>query len=263
MLFNMDITYLAVSGALTLRFSILAATMPMMDMKTVPPLWRVALAFCFSAALAPGIVAVLPEGVVDLSWQSMVLEAMSSLLIGAMLGFTINLTFTAVKYAGSVAGMQIGFAIVNAFDPMTQSQVSVISQLYYIMAVLLFFVTGAHQVMVGAMFQSCVAVPPFAGFDPSGGAWYLLKEFGNVFVLGLRIAGPIVIVLLLVSASMGVIVKTVPQINILAVGFPIKIAVGLITFGVSLIFFKDMVIGLMAGMQNQLSDLLLSFQVMS
>ena len=251
---------LAVMGALTLRFSILAATMPMLDMKSVPPLWRLAIAFSFSAALAPGITSVLPAGMVDLSWQVMALEAMRSLVIGAMLGFTINLTFTAVKYAGSVAGMQIGFAIVNAFDPMTQSQVSVISQLYYIMAVLLFFVTGAHQILVGAMFQSCVILPPFGGFEVAGGAWYILKEFGTVFELGLRIAGPIIIVLLLVSASMGVIVKTVPQINILAVGFPIKIAVGLITFGISLVFFKDLAISLMVGMQTQLNDLLVALQ---
>lgn len=260
MLFQVDITLLAIIGALSLRFSILAATMPMMDMKSIPPLWRVALAFCFSAALAPGIASVMPTGAVDLSWQGMAMEAMRSLIIGAMLGFTINLTFTAVKYAGSIAGMQIGFAIVNAFDPMTQSQVSVISQLYYIMAVLLFFVTGAHQILVGAMFQSCVMLPPFSGFEPAGGAWFILKEFRIIFELGLRISGPIVIVLLLVSASMGVIVKTVPQINILAVGFPIKIAVGLITFGVSLVFFKDMAIGLMAGMQTQLNDVLLALR---
>jgi flagellar biosynthesis protein FliR len=260
MIFEMDIPLLAIGGALALRFSVLAATMPMLDMRSVPPLWRVAIAFCFSAALAPGIAAVTPVGSVDLSWQGFALEAMRSLVIGAMLGFTINLTFTAVKYAGSVAGMQIGFAIVNAFDPMTQSQVSVISQLYYIMAVLLFFVTGAHQILVGAMFQSCVAIPPFSGFDPTGGAWYLMKEFGTIFVLGLRIAGPIIIILLLVSASMGVIVKTVPQINILAVGFPVKIAVGLITFGLSLIFFKDLVIGLMGNMEAQLNDVLVALK---
>ncbi len=257
---QLDITLLAIGGALAVRFAVLAATLPMLDMRSVPPLWRVGLAFCFSAILAPGIASVLEPGSIDLSWQSLALEAMRSLVIGAMLGFTINLTFTAVKFAGSVAGMQIGFAIVNAFDPMTQSQVSIISQLYYILAVLLFFVTGAHQVLVGAMFQSCLIIPPFSGFDPASGAWFLLKEFGTVFVLGLRIAGPIILILLLVSASMGVIVKTVPQINILAVGFPVKIAVGLLTFGISLVFFKDIVITLLEGMQGQLDSVLLALK---
>ncbi len=253
--FELDITLLAIGGALAVRFGVLAATMPMLDMRSVPPLWRVAIAITFSAALAPGIAAVIPTGAIDLSWQNLVLEVMRSLVIGALIGFTINLTFTAVKYAGSVAGMQIGFAIVNSYDPMTQSQVSIISQLYYILTVLLFFVTGAHQILVGAMFQSCVAVPPFSTLDSAAGSWYLLTEFGTVFVLGLRIAAPIIVTLLLVSASMGVVVKTVPQINVLAVGFPIKISVGLITFGVSLVYFKDLVISLMLRMNEQMGEL--------
>jgi flagellar biosynthetic protein FliR len=257
---EIDITLLAITAALTVRFGVLAATLPLLDLRSVPPLWRVALAFSFAAALAPGIVKSLPDTTVSLAWPALVMEALRSLVVGALLGFTINLVFTAVRYAGSIAGMQIGFAIVNSFDPMSNSQISVISQLYYLLAVLLFFVTGAHQILVAAMFQSCLAVPPFASGDLVGGAWYLLQEFGTIFALGLKIAAPIVIVLLLVSASMGVILKTVPQLNVLVVGFPIKIGVGLITLGLSLVFFKQMTTTIMAGMQGQLAEMLLAMK---
>lgn len=258
--FELDITLWAVTAALTVRFAVLAATLPLLDMRSLPPLWRVGLAVSFAAALAPGIAGQLPAGVVDLSWQGLVVEAVRSLVVGALLGFTVNLVFTAVRFAGSIAGMQIGFAIVNAYDPMSMSQVSIISQLYYLLTVLLFFVTGAHQVLVAAMFQSCIAVPPFSGVDPGPGAWHLLREFSSVFTLGLRIAGPVVIVLLLVSATMGIIVKTVPQINVLVVGFPIKIAVGLITFGLSLVYFKEVAVGMLGGMEGQLARTLLAMQ---
>jgi len=67
-------------------------------------------------------------------------------------------------------------------------------------------------------------------------------------------------VLLLVSASMGIVVKTVPQINVLVVGFPIKISVGLITLGLSLVFFRQILITLMGGMDDQLSQLLLAMK---
>ena len=87
-----------------------------------------------------------------------------------------------------------------------------------------------------------------------------MKEFGTVFVLGLKIAAPVVIVLLLVSASMGVIVKTVPQLNVLVVGFPIKIGVVLITVGLSLVFFRQVTTTLMAGMQNTLAEMLLAMR---
>jgi flagellar biosynthetic protein FliR len=229
-------------------------------MRSVPPLWRIALAFSFAAALAPGIAKSLPAPAVTLSWPVLVMEAVRSLVVGALLGFTINLVFTAVRYAGSIVGMQIGFAIVNSYDPMSNSQVSVISQLYYLLAVLLFFTTGAHQILVAAMFQSCIAVPPFASGDPVGGALYLLREFGTVFSLGLKIAAPVVIVLLLVSASMGVIVKTVPQLNVLVVGFPIKIGVGLITVGLSLVYFRQVTTVVMSGMQFRLSELLMAMK---
>jgi flagellar biosynthetic protein FliR len=258
--FELDITLMAVTAALAVRFGVLAATLPLLDMRSVPPLWRVALAFSFAAALAPGIAKSLPAPAVTLSWPVLVMEAVRSLVVGALLGFTINLVFTAVRYAGSIVGMQIGFAIVNSYDPMSNSQVSVISQLYYLLAVLLFFTTGAHQILVASMFQSCIAVPPFVSGDPLGGAWYLVREFGTVFTLGLKIAAPVVIVLLLVSASMGVIVKTVPQLNVLVVGFPIKIGVGLITVGLSLVYFRQVTTAVMSGMQYRLSELLMAMK---
>jgi flagellar biosynthetic protein FliR len=258
--FEIDITLMAITAALAVRFGVLAATLPLLDLRSVPPLWRVALAISFAAALAPGIARSLPESSVSLTWPSLVMECMRSLVVGALLGFTVNLVFTAVRYAGSIVGMQIGFAIVNSFDPLSNSQVSVISQMYYLLAVLLFFATGAHQILVAAMFQSCIAVPPFAAGDPVGGAWYLMREFSSVFVLGLKIAAPVVIVLLLVSASMGVIVRTVPQLNVLVVGFPIKIGVGLISVGLSLVFFRQVTVTAMAGMQNKLAEMLLAMQ---
>ena len=258
MSFELDITFIAVTLALAVRFSVLAATLPLISVGSVPPVWRVGMAACFAAALAPGIVASLPAGAVDLSWRPLVLEVFRSMVIGILLSFTVNLVFTAVRYAGAIAGMQIGFAIVNSFDPMSNSQVSVIAQLYYILAVLLFFVTGAHQLLVGAIFQSCQAVPPFTALDPAGGAWFLMKEFGTIFSLGWKMAAPVVRVLLLVSASMGVVVKTVPQINVLVVGFPIKIAVGLITLGLSLVFFKEVVLVMLGNLDGQLDKVLLA-----
>lgn len=256
MSFGLDVTLLAVTAALAVRFSVLAATLPLLDLRSVPALWRFGLAGCFAATLAPAVAAGIEPGLVDLSWRLLVVEAVRSLVVGALMGLTMNLVFTAVRYAGEVAGMQIGFAIVNAFDPMSNSQISIISQFYYLLAVLLFFTTGAHHTLVGAMHQSCLAVPPFGTLNAAGGAWELLREFSGVFTAGLRIAAPVALVLLLVSASMGVVVKTVPQINVLVVGFPIKIAVGLVTLGLSLVFFKDATMGLLDGLDDQLSRVL-------
>ncbi len=260
MSFEIDLTLLAVAAALTLRFAVLAATLPMLDVRAVPACWRRGLAITLGAALAPAVAPSVPAGAFTLAWQPLITEAFRSLVIGMMLGFTVNLVFVAVRFAGDVAGMQIGFSIVNAFDPMSNSQISVISQFYHLRAVLLFFTTGAHLVLVSAMFQSCLALPPFTGGELTGGAWHLLREFGGVFATGLRIAAPVIIVLLLISAAMGVVVKTVPQLNVLVVGFPVKIGVGLIVLGGSLVFFRQVVTGLFTGMPDQLARTLAAMQ---
>lgn len=260
MIFELDITLMAVTFALGIRFAVLAATLPMLEMRSVPALWRLALAGILAAALAPAVAATLPPGSITLAWRPFVTEAVRSLVIGMMLGFTLNLVFVAVRFAGDVAGMQIGFSIVNAFDPMTNSQISVISQFYHLLAVLLFFATGAHHVLVSAMFQSCLALPPFGESQLTGGAWHLLRQFSTVFASGLRIAAPVIVVLLLISAAMGVVVKTVPQLNVLVVGFPIKIGVGLITLGASLVYFRQVVTGMFADMPDQLARTLAAMQ---
>jgi flagellar biosynthetic protein FliR len=255
---SIDIGYLAVVAALTLRFAIVVATLPLLDTFAVPVVWRLALAGTLAGALAPGVRAALPAGALDLSWASVLGEAARSLLIGALLAFTLNLVFTAVRYAGQVAGMQIGFAIVNTFDPQSGAQVSVISQFYYLVAVLLFFAVDAHHVLIGALYRTGSDLPLFAPLEAAPGAWTIVREYGEIFVLGLRIAAPVVIVLLLVSATMGVVVKTVPQLNVLVVGFPVKIAVGIAVLGLSLVFYREVVVELLVGLERRLGALILA-----
>lgn len=257
---EIDLSVLAIGLAVAVRFGVLTATLPFLDTRSVPPLWRVALAGCLAASLTPAVAAKVGPGGFALSWQMIALETLRSAAVGLLLGFAVNMVFAAVKMAGELAGMQVGFAIVNAFDPMTNSQVSILSQFYYLLAVLIFFATGGHYVLVEAMFQSCLAVPPFGGLDPTAGAWLLLGEFGEVFSLGLRIAAPVVLVLLMVSAAMGVIVKTVPQMNILAVGFPVQIAAGLLVLGLSLVFFRTILTDVLAGLPERLGGVLLAMQ---
>ncbi len=256
--FQIDMNLLAIAVALIVRFSVLTATLPLLDMRAVPPLWRLALAVCLGIVLAPGVASQIPPVNIAWTWPVLVVEVLRSLVVGAMLGFTVNLMFAAVKMAGSIAGMQIGFSIVNAFDPMTNSQISILSRIYHLMAVLIFFASGAHYVLIQAMFRSCVIVPPFGGLDSAAGAWFIVKDFGQVFAIGLKIAAPVVLILLMVSSAMGVIVKTVPQLNILAVGFPVKIAVGLMVFGLSMVYFRDITLSMMANLPDKLSEVLLA-----
>jgi flagellar biosynthetic protein FliR len=253
---NLDLALLAVGAALALRLAVLAALLPFMSARSVPALWRVALAVLIGAALAPAVRSQLPPTGVDLSWAAIVAETARSCLVGALLAVSISIPFEAVKFAGSLSDIQIGFSIANVIDPQSGTQMSLLSNLYYLLAVLLFFAVDGHHAMLRALVGSCTAVPLFGAIDGRAGAWLLVTEFGAFFRLGLQAAAPCVLVLLLVHIAMGVIVKTVPQINILVIGFPIQIAAGLVVLGMSMTWYRQVFFALLQGMNGQLSRLL-------
>jgi flagellar biosynthetic protein FliR len=241
MVLALDTQLVIAAAVMSLRLAVMLALVPLMDNRSVPIWWRLALAVPLGWALAPLAVPHMAALPAALSWPLLALEALNSLVVGALLTFAMNLVLTGVRFGGSVAGMQIGFAIVNAYDPQTDSQISIVAQFYYLLAVLLFFALDVHHHLVQALVMSFAAVPPFQTPDFAAASGVLLRSYSEVFLLGLRAAAPVAVVLLMVSAAMGVIVKTAPQIHVLVVGFPVKIAVGLFVLGTSLIHFRGVV----------------------
>ena len=77
--------------------------------------------------------------------------------------------------------MQIGFAIVNSFDPQSEAQVSVVAQLYYILAVLFFFAVDGHHMLITALYRSGTALPLFTPLAPGPAGWLMVQEYGQIF----------------------------------------------------------------------------------
>ncbi|MBK6898149.1 MAG: flagellar biosynthetic protein FliR [bacterium] len=257
---SLDFTWLVLTLALTLRLSLLTAMLPLLSGTTVPPLWRVAIAVVIAGAVAPAVSAQLPPGPLDLSWESLAAEGLRSLTVGALLAFTAGVPFAAVRFAGELVGVQIGFSMVNTIDPQGMGQVSVLANLYYLLAVMIFFAVDGHHTLISVCAQSCVLVPPLQPITLDAGSWLVVQEFAGFFELGLRIAAPVAVVLLLVNVAMGFVVKTVPQINILVVGFPITIAVGLATLGLSLVYFGQVMGSLLADLEGRFGAVLGALQ---
>lgn len=251
-----DVSHLVVIFLLTVRLSVVAALLPLINGRSVPVLWRLALAGVVAAACAPAVVADAGALPAELTWHLLVREALTGALVGVLLSFAVGIPFAAVRFAGQIIGVQIGFSMVNTVDPQGGAQVTVLAQLYYLLAVMLFFAMDLHHLLVGLLVESCRVAPLFGGVDAGAGAWLTVQEFGEFFKLGFIVATPTVLVLLLVSAAMGFVVKTVPQINILVVGFPIQIAVGLVMIGLSLVFFSQVFTEVLGGMEAQLTRLL-------
>jgi flagellar biosynthetic protein FliR len=162
-------------------------------------------------------------------------------IIGVIIGLAGRLAFAGVQIAGQLIGFQMGFAVVNVFDPITSEQVSIIAQLWYLIAMLIFLAVDGHHVFLYAIAESYRIISPL-DFHFSAELMQSIVEISkDIFIIAVKIGAPIITALLMTSIGFGLIARTVPQINILIVGFPLKIAIGLIGIGLTLpIFTKIM-----------------------
>lgn len=155
-------------------------------------------------------------------------------ILGMLFGFVANLVFSAAQLGGQVIGVDMGLGIVSVLDPQFETQVSVVSQVQTILAFLLFLAVGGDRVLVGVFATSLQKVPP-GGLALSGPALEALVFLtGEIFRVGLRIAAPVIAALFAANVILGIFARSVPQMNMLILGFPLKIFVGFLVLGVSL-----------------------------
>ncbi|MEK7703269.1 MAG: flagellar biosynthetic protein FliR [Nitrospirota bacterium] len=183
---------------------------------------------------------------------------LSEITIGMVIGFGARIIFAAVELGAEVAGMQIGFGVANAFDPISNQQVSLMRQIYMAIAALIFLAIYGDHVVLRAMALSFEVVPA-SGFTIKGPLIEQIIRMGsNIFILGMKIAAPITVALLLAQIAMGVISRVVPQIQVFMFSFPLTIGIGLIVFGLSMSLYVSLLKEQMGGqMERHLADLLM------
>lgn len=161
---------------------------------------------------------------VPLLWYGLFLGR--ELLFGVVLGMAASVLFYAVQVAGQVVDTQIGFGMVNVLDPHTGEQLPVMGNLFYLLATVLFLVTEGHHHLLQALYSSFELIPLGASVFTRW-VWHDLGLLmGHMLVMALRIALPLSGVLFLSDLSLGIIARTVPQMNVFILGIPSKILVG-------------------------------------
>lgn len=211
------------------RMSALIFTMPVLGSAIVPSPAKVGLA-AFIAYIISSTVELPPVDVSISIWKFSLLLT-GEVVIGLIIGFATQLVFTAVQLAGQVIGFQMGFAIVNVMDPATQSQVSITAQFQNIMALMIFLAINGHHWLIMAAAKSFVLIPVL-GFQPSPALVEMMVILTkNVFIMAIKLGAPIMATLLFLNVALGLVARTVPQMNVFIVGFPLQIATGLFMIG--------------------------------
>jgi len=219
-------------GFVLIRIGAILFALPLWSGR-LPVAWKLTAAVWLSVLFSFVVpIEILPE---ELGLKGIVIGGIQEVITGALLGFLIRLFLAAVTLAGQLAGFQMGLAIANVIDPATSDRYTIDAQMLNLLALFTFLEMDGHLVAVSLLAKSFEWLPPFSA-AVSGEIFHDLVLGGGkeMFRLALKIGWPISLALLLVYLSMGLLVRVAPQMNMLMVGFPITISVGLVVimFGI-------------------------------
>ncbi len=212
-----------------IRVSIILFMFPVFSSRVFPN--QLKLGFAMVASLLFYSVVEIDLARFPLSAISTGLLIMAEALIGLTIGLCLRMFFGSVQLAGQIIGFQMGFAMINVVDPQTGSNVSIMDQLGYWVCVVVFLLLNGHHIMFMAVIDSFKLVP--IGF-------FMMQEIlmlkfldmgTQLFFLAIKIGAPVIASLAFVSVGFGLMAKFSPQMNVMIVAFPLKIAAGLLLFG--------------------------------
>lgn len=228
------------------RVGALIIFVPVLGSRQVPGIMKIGLTLFLSLAVFPLVQdrpMPEPKGLFELSKF-----LTADVIIGMGIAYIARLIFAAVQVAGTVVDFQMGFGVVNVIDPQTESQVSVTAQLQNILAILLFLAVDAHHYIIHAIVDSFFVINPFEIDFASITPEYVLRLFSATFTTAVKISAPVMAILFFLSVGLGLVARTVPQMNVFIVGFPLQIGIGLLMVGLSISFFTILVQNEMHGM---------------
>jgi len=216
-----------------MRVSGLFVSMPIIGSLNVPMMVKTGL----SGLIAMLLVAVMPplsQGIPHSLGPFLVIGAYE-LLIGIGMGFIVSLMFSAIQIAGELMDLQSGFGMMNIFNPAMETQFPIFGFYLFILWSMFFLWVNGHLVVLQVLGDSYKSLPiGILGSMDKNFGWEIAKLGQIVFVFGVRLAGPIIVTMILAYAVMGILGRAIPQIHLLVIGFPITIGLGMTVIGLSL-----------------------------
>lgn len=222
LLLNQFATFTLVLG----RVGGLVMTAPIFGTQAAPIHFRAFLAVSITLLISP-LLALNPPG--DMTNLLVYAKYMANeVLVGVLLGFGVTLLLSGIQMTGQIVSQLSGTALADVFDPTIESNVSIFSQLFYFLTLAVFVLLGGHRMVMDALLDTYNWLPPGGATLGESYVDALISLLGQSFLLGIRAAAPAMTALLLATLVLGLVGRTMPQINILAVGFSIN---SLLTLG--------------------------------
>jgi flagellar biosynthetic protein FliR len=181
-------------------------------------------------------------------------------VVGLVIGLASAMIFYAIQGAGNILDMQIGFGIVNVFDPLSGQQLPLVGNFKYMLALIVFLATNGHHVLLTALVESFKLVPVTGVVFHTELAGIFVDMVVELFVIALKISLPVLVALLLTDMALGVLARTMPQMNVFVVGLPGKIIVGIFVLSLALPAYVAFLEVMFNGMYSNIYHLMANFK---
>jgi len=246
--------YIPLFGVILIRVAGIVVAIPAFSSRSVPLHVRIGLLIGFTVILFPIVSDQMRP--LSLSWPQVVPLLFTEFMVGMVLGFAISFVMNAFIIAGELIGIQMGINLISALDPVAGGQVPILGQFMGLLGMLIFLAIDGHHMMFEALVASFQLVPPmhvhFSGFLVES----VLKLGLGMFVLALKVGAPVMIAVFIVTLGMGILGRTIPQLNVMLNNVPITIGVGLLVLGLSLPLFGSLAESNLTGIGPTLQGLL-------
>jgi len=203
------------------RFAALFIAVPIFSHKNIPMKIKAAMAFFFTIVFYSSM----PPLEISIDTATIILAILSEFMLGLAVGIVLQLAYNVITFAGGMISFMMGFSMASAIDPQTGVSMPIVSQFLSLMGLMVLLELNLHHWMLLFVDRSLSEVP-LGGFIMSEDLFhYIIMAASNMFLVGFTIAFPIMALSWLADVIFGMLMKTMPQFNLLVIGFPIKIMV--------------------------------------
>ena len=216
------------------RVSAFFVSVPLFSYRTIPSQLRIALAIILSWMMYYSIGVGTEAIPIDGTYLLLVIK---EACIGLMIGLIAYIILSAVQIAGGFIDFEMGFAMANIIDPQTGAQTPLMGQFFNFLILFVLLAINGHHLILDGIFYSYQYMPIdqfFPNFGDGNIVEFVITAFASAFAIAFQMSAPIVATLFLVTMALGITAKTVPQLNIFVIGFPVKIAIGFLVLIISM-----------------------------
>lgn len=220
-----------------MRISLVVFMLPVFGAQSMPVTGKAALCIIFSLAVFPNL---------SFSGESfpahpfgLIIMLLSEILLGLILGMCTQFLFAGMQTGGQLLAYQMGFTMMSIADPLTGQQEPITSHLLYMIAILTFLALNGHLLVLRALSESFALIPPGGLIINDILVRQVFSLSAEMFIIAIKIAAPVMGAIFLAELALALMGRAAPQMNIMVIGFPLKIGIGLFFLGLLFTVMAD------------------------